>query len=790
MPGAAHHGLQSIPRGVGEEARLPAAGKWPSDVIMEFCEQVAAMRADRVISLAEMAAYPGRSSLDLVIYLGDFREQTLRMWLLTAAEQPIVRIDEHEFTPADEVGESSGDRRDEGSGDLRWLDLGVTDRIDARFGQLRIEGMSTAQAKQSHLLFTRDLDYLAEGSLADVEEAIFGISRRDAGHTVLTPSRIEVGESARFEAAYTAGPFGLPGGARVRFAIPRAFSPPQMTDPDAPGFAQASAITADGAAKPVEIESAALSEESHEQMDLICALPEGLEPRARLVVRYHTAEMYIFPWQRHKVERTYWYSHLAPFAAAVATDDRLRWVALLPENSHSFETVPGPAEQLHLTLPGRVHEGEEARLHGVFTDRYRNTPEARGIPARVRLTIMDGAGERELGNPRGKFVAPHRFDMLLGRLEPGVYRVRAEDAHSGEVLALSNPLEVVEKGSGQLNVYWGEIHGHTEMSDGSGAFEEMFRHARDEGSQDFAAAADHACYFSDNEWEWMQDTVTGFNRRGEFVTLLGYEWAGKQGHRCIYSLGRRLQLFRGMTCGEDTLDVVYDHFHGSEDVVAGPHHTGAGGRMEHHDPTVERFIEIYSVWGASDRLGAPKEPLFPSANRLPVHEWLNAGAVLGFTGGGDCHEGKSGWTCNDPGGQGSALHCFSRQLRYRCGMTAALMPELRRRELIAALRERRTWATTGARILLDFAVSGVAMGEEGRADKIKVKAAVHGVRELERLEIVRDGEVVHAEPVEGLDAKLSWTDPEKVGERTWLYLHVIQRDGEEAWSSPVWLEPK
>jgi hypothetical protein len=336
-------------------------------------------------------------------------------------------------------------------------------------------------------------------------------------------------------------------------------------------------------------------------------------------------------------------------------------------------------------------------------------------------------------------------------------------------------------------VYWGEIHGHTEMSDGIGGYEEMFRIARDEGCQDFAAATDHACYFTDNEWEWMQDVANAYNERGGFVTLLGYEWAGRQGHRCIYARGRRLPLFRGMYEPQSNLDVIYREFRDAESVVAGPHHTGANGSMEHHDPTIERFIEVYSMWGASDRSGAPKAPLFPGANPLPAHEWLNAGAKLGFTGGGDCHEGRSGWSPDDPNGQGSALHGFARILRYRCGLTAALMPELRRRELIEALRERRTWATTGARILLEFTVSGIEMGQEGKAKRAEVEAEIHAVTELARLEIIRDGEVVQAVAVEGLDAEIEWRDPEPVGERTWYYLHVIQRDGEEAWSSPVWL---
>lgn len=733
------------------------------------------MRVDRILSLERAASYPRRDWLDMVIFLGCFHGQTVRLWLLTAAEAPVVRIDDLQFVP----GEAQG----VGEGAPRWLDLGVTDQLDARFGQLRVEGMSVEQARASRLLFTRDLDFVPEGDLETVERAVFGISRRNAGRTSLSPSRIEVGAPVVLEATYTAGPQGLPAGARVRFAVPRAFSPPQIEDAAAPGFVR---VSADESA-PVEIVSLELSEESHEQMDIICRLPEGLQPGGQIVVNYRTDDMYIFPWQRHLVERPLWFAHLAPLAAAVALDDRDLWVELLPEHSHSFETVAGPAERLHLFLPGRLHEGEEVFLRGVFTDRFRNTPSPRSVARDVRLRILDEDGERDLARPRGAFEAPHRFRISLGRLEEGLYRVRAYDAQTDELLAQSNPLQVLDDDSDDLNVYWGEIHGHTEMSDGMGDYEEMFRIARDEGCQDFAAAADHACYFTDNEWEWMQDVANSYNERGGFVTLLGYEWAGRQGHRCIYARGRRLPLFRGMYEPQSSLDVVYEQFHDSEEIVAGPHHTGANGRMEHHDPTVERFIEVYSMWGASDRLGAPKAPLFPGANPLPAHEWLNAGARLGFTGGGDCHEGRSGWTPDDPKGQGSALHGFARILRYRCGLTAALMPELRRRELIEALRERRTWATTGARILLEFEVSDVEMGGEGKAKRAEVEAEVHAVDELARLEIIRDGEVVHAVEVEGLDAEIEWRDPDPVGERAWYYLHVVQRNGQEAWSSPVWL---
>ena len=126
-------------------------------------------------------------------------------------------------------------------------------------------------------------------------------------------------------------------------------------------------------------------------------------------------------------------------------------------------------------------------------------------------------------------------------------------------------------------------------------------------------------------------------------------------------------------------------------------------------------------------------------------------------------------------------------MREKCGLTAAVMPALSRTELVASLRDRRTYATTGARILLDFSVSGLAMGEQGNVEEVEVKATVHACEGIECVEVVRNGEVVHTQPVGRLDMTLTWCDPEPTTGRSWYYVKVTQTDGERAWSSPVWV---
>ena len=120
-------------------------------------------------------------------------------------------------------------------------------------------------------------------------------------------------------------------------------------------------------------------------------------------------------------------------------------------------------------------------------------------------------------------------------------------------------------------------------------------------------------------------------------------------------------------------------------------------------------------------------------------------------------------------------------------MTAAAMPDLDRSSLIEALRNRRTYATTGARILLDFTAAGLPMGAIGTAQEVKCCAKVHGVEPIRLIEIIKDGGVAWSEEFDNLDVAINWQDPESPRDEHYYYLHVVQADGHMAWSSPIWI---
>jgi len=710
--------------------------------------------------LAEAESYAGSGRLDMVLRAQpapDKSRRTLRMWLLSSAPAPSIMINSRRFEP---VGKSS---------DGRWFDFGEFEEDPGElgvpgFGLVAFYGVGFEHAHASWLVITSQPGIEIEGNIEDAERALQGIARRDAGSSTLSPARVEVGTANTFVMTYRAGSQALEAGTLLRLCFPKGLARPQTEDSGADGWL--APLRKDA----VTLTYLDISPESHERVDAVYRLDRHLEPDEELAFEYRSDFTFIFPLVWNRMERRYWWDHLPVMAPAVAVDQRGIFVAPLEARGHSLSVEAGPAERLFLFLPGRVRAGENIRLKGLFTDRYRNLPARSPLPGDFVLRIV-GDREIELGAAAEHFERWYRFGLELPQLDPGVYRVLAVEGDSGRVLARSNPLQVMAADSALSPIYWGEIHAHTEQSDGSGDYAGLFEHARDCGGLDFAAAADHACYHSDNEWEWMQDTVNSFNDPGRFTTLVAYEWAGRQGHRNIYTSRDRLELYRGMTPGQRSLDQVYARLHGDKEIVAGPHVDHTKDFYDGHDPDVQRFMEIYSMWGDFEQL---------------AFDILNKGARIGLTGGGDCHEGRCGFSSEDPDRQGVTTHTFSPGMKYRCGLTAAVMPELNRAELIKALRERRTYATTGDRILLDFSIGSARMGEQCQVRPgLTIKAEIHACAPLAAVEMIKNGEVAFARRDLPEDCQLEWTDDSM--QTGWFILRLRQTDGHKAWSSPIWV---
>jgi hypothetical protein len=200
-----------------------------------------------------------------------------------------------------------------------------------------------------------------------------------------------------------------------------------------------------------------------------------------------------------------------------------------------------------------------------------------------------------------------------------------------------------------------------------------------------------------------------------------------------------------------------------------------------HNPRYQPVAEITQSRGAFET-DQPGGATLIGGGGASVQDALALGCRVGFVGGSDNLFGRPGTNYTPQGGADFHDHPTG-------GWTAVLAPELTRRAVHAALMERRCYATTGARIVVDFRVDGHMMGEEFEtgAGEVRVTSRVTGTGRLVRLELLRNNAVIHAEPGGGRTAALDLTVALADAPTTWLYLRATQDDGQTAWASPVWI---
>ena len=118
--------------------------------------------------------------------------------------------------------------------------------------------------------------------------------------------------------------------------------------------------------------------------------------------------------------------------------------------------------------------------------------------------------------------------------------------------------------------------------------------------------------------------------------------------------------------------------------------------------------------------------------------------------------------------------------------------ELSRESIFEAVRARRTFGTSGAKMALRFSSGDAIMGEKVRCPEgaIHFQVTALAMRNIAELVIFRNNEIVyHTEPgTREFDTE--WTDKEPPSGRTlWYYARIHAEDDELAWSSPIWFLP-
>ncbi|MCD6361984.1 MAG: DUF3604 domain-containing protein [Armatimonadetes bacterium] len=350
--------------------------------------------------------------------------------------------------------------------------------------------------------------------------------------------------------------------------------------------------------------------------------------------------------------------------------------------------------------------------------------------------------------------------------------------------------------SEDVTLYWGDVHKHSEISPCSdvnpynGSLDECYEYAREAAQTDFLAIADHAERMTEEQWAESMERARAHNEPGEFVAWPAVEWASAlHGHRNIYYRDYDVPLIGAHVVPTPTDLWAYLREHGIEALTI-PHHTARelSCDLTVTDDELEPAFEIYSGWGNEEYYGAPRQDTDRSFTRGFYIDTLLRGYRMGVVAGGDGHPAKP------------AI----------CGITGIYASELTLDGLWDALQRRRTIATTGVKIMLDFHINGFPMGSSlsftpedvEELFPLEIGVAVQGTAPVEKVEIIENGVVVHTKTKPRAAADMfayRWfrrsgpTDGAKIihtrhNISRFIYVRVTQADGHMAWSSPIWLD--
>ncbi len=532
------------------------------------------------------------------------------------------------------------------------------------------------------------------------------------------PNEVVAGTFGSWAITYRVGRIGMDDGSRLKVAVNQSsdWGPPQFTDPTTDNFCSVSTsgdatVSASwnsrgwkrpwGSTIDVDVSGGALAK--GEEITLIL----GDRSEGSLGIQAQT-----YPESEYQ------------FRVFVDPFETTEYVEI--PDSLGYSIVPGATEALVAVAPSQADLGEPIRVSVRAEDQWGNS--ADDGSTEVCLKAHTAAN-----TPESVTISEGIAHATVTFHRPGTHRVTVVDDDTG-LEATTNAIDCREAHDGR-RTFWGDIHGQSGETIGTGTIEEYFTFARDTAFLDFASHAGNDFQITDEFWDRVMDVIRTEHEPGRFVTFPCYEWSANTpagGDHNVYFRDDTAELHRSSkwqvadteerAMGTYPSTELYNRYAGRDDVMIIPHQGGRPATLEALDPSLTPFVEIVSVWGVFEWFG---------------HQALEEGHRVGFVGGTDDHTGRPGAS--------SPTNVTDWAFPIEGGLMGVKAEELTRKALWEAFQARRVFATTGVRIDLTVSIGEIDMGGTVTVDgSPKIEATVRGTAPIRSIELLRDGEIVDA----------------------------------------------
>ena len=377
--------------------------------------------------------------------------------------------------------------------------------------------------------------------------------------------------------------------------------------------------------------------------------------------------------------------------------------------------------------------------------------------------------------PDMPYTAPICFEKGFAAAYLKAYS-QAEGCEPGEV----TQAVFTEKFTPDWNVYFGQLHAHTNLSDGTGSVEEAFDHASKVENLDFFAVTDHSDSFDNADagaigadgrsisagWAAGKQAAASVTN-GNFVGLFGFEMTWPEDKQ----LGH-ISTFN--TPGWQTRDqedfenvpTALEHYYKALTTVPGSvsqfNHPdiihGDFERFDHYSPQYDAVISLLEVAGEDGVVDCAYYDLA-----------LDKGWHVAPTNNQNNHNGQ--W------GDASRAR------------TVILAETLTEEALYAAMKDRRVYATQDSDLTVYYTLNGAVMGSilpKSKEAEITVFLSDPTDEAIGNVEVVADGGVVLDSADVGTPAQV--LELSVSGGHSYYYLRITQPDGDVAVTAPVWMD--